>query len=229
MIYNFTLLNVEELASILGCKVGKLPTTYLGLPLSASFKSPFVWDVDEERFHKRDLLWKGTSLETGIVGKFGEEPRSWCSFAGREGYDVSLWKAPLKDSIPSLFSFASNKEAWVATCTWKYSEDDDKLIWQISKSGKFLVKYLYSYLKSDEVTVFHSGHPSYLLKLSDQPYRHQKNPHRRRPFPTKSFSNTDHTIRCAKRRSSTFLKAPEEESQPRVSLLRRPESQAPAR
>ena len=32
----------------------------------------------------------------------------------------------------------------------KYSEDDDKLIWQISKSGKFLVKYLYSYLESDE-------------------------------------------------------------------------------
>ncbi|RVW76761.1 Retrovirus-related Pol polyprotein from transposon RE2 [Vitis vinifera] len=39
------------------------------------------------------------------------------------------------------------------------------------------------------VTVFHSGHPSHLLKLSDQPYRHQKtltagDLFRRSPFPT---------------------------------------------
>ena len=33
-------LNVEEFASLLGCKVGKLPSTYLGLPLGAPFKSP---------------------------------------------------------------------------------------------------------------------------------------------------------------------------------------------
>ena len=85
-----------------------------------------------------------------------------------------------------------------------------------------------SILGNLSVTVFHSGHPSHLLKLPI-------NPHRRRKtliagdFPAKSFSDTDHTIRCAKRRSSTFLKAPEEESQPRVSLLRRPKSQAPAR
>ena len=82
-----------------------------------------------------------------------------------------------------------------------------------------------SILGNLSVTVFHSDHPSHLLKLPI-------NPHRRRPFPVtfpaKSFSNTDHTIRCARRRSLTFLKAPEEESQPRASLLRRPESHAPA-
>ena len=50
--------NVEELALWLGCKVGKLPTTYLGLPLGAPFKSPSAWDVVEERFHKRLVLWE---------------------------------------------------------------------------------------------------------------------------------------------------------------------------
>ena len=34
--------NVEELASELGCKVGSLPTSYLGLPLSAKHKAPGV-------------------------------------------------------------------------------------------------------------------------------------------------------------------------------------------
>lgn len=30
---------MEEPALMLGCRVGKLPITYLGLPLGASFKS----------------------------------------------------------------------------------------------------------------------------------------------------------------------------------------------
>ena len=85
------------------------------------------------------------------------------------------------------------------------------------------------------VTVFHADHLSHLLKLSDQPYRRQKTltavrkPSPPATFPAKSFSDTDHTIRCAMRRSSSFLKAPEGESHPRTFLLRRPESHMPAR
>ena len=45
--------NMEELASKLGCKVGSLPTTYLGLPLGAKHKAQSVWDLVEERFRKR--------------------------------------------------------------------------------------------------------------------------------------------------------------------------------
>ena len=37
--------NAELLAAELGCKVGSLPSTYLGLPLGASHKSVMVWDV----------------------------------------------------------------------------------------------------------------------------------------------------------------------------------------
>ena len=81
-----------------------------------------------------------------------------------------------------------------------------------------------SILGNLSVTVFHSDHPSHLLKLPI-------NPHRRRKtltagdfsgdlFLATSFSDTDHTIRCARRRSSTFLKAPEKESQPRAGHAR---------
>ena len=76
-----------------------------------------------------------------------------------------------------------------------------------------------SILRNLSVTVFHSGHLPHLLKLSGQPYRHQKTLTAVRKsspsatFPTKSFSDTDHTIKCARRRSSSFVTAPEGESQ----------------
>ena len=50
--------NVEELAFDLGCKVGSLPSTYLGMPLGAPFKSVAIWDGVEERFQKRLAVWK---------------------------------------------------------------------------------------------------------------------------------------------------------------------------
>ena len=50
--------NMEDLALELGCKVGGLPSCYLGLPLGASFKSVAVWDGVEERSRKRLAMWK---------------------------------------------------------------------------------------------------------------------------------------------------------------------------
>ena len=50
--------NLEALALEFGCKVGRLPTSYLGLPLGAQHKSVAVWDGVEERFRKRLAMWK---------------------------------------------------------------------------------------------------------------------------------------------------------------------------
>ncbi|KAJ9674047.1 hypothetical protein PVL29_023542 [Vitis rotundifolia] len=50
--------NVEELAEKLGCKVGRLPFTYLGMPLGAPFNSTAAWDGIKERFRKRLAMWK---------------------------------------------------------------------------------------------------------------------------------------------------------------------------
>ena len=43
--------DVDILVTELGCKVGKLPSTYLGLPLGAPCRSKAIWDVVEEKFH----------------------------------------------------------------------------------------------------------------------------------------------------------------------------------
>ena len=48
----------EGLTLELGCKVGGLPSYYLGLPLRASFNSLAVWDGVEKRFRKRLTMWK---------------------------------------------------------------------------------------------------------------------------------------------------------------------------
>ncbi|RVW78939.1 putative ribonuclease H protein [Vitis vinifera] len=50
--------NVEEVALEFGCKVSKLPFTYLGLPLGARFKEVATWDGVEERLRKRLSIWK---------------------------------------------------------------------------------------------------------------------------------------------------------------------------
>ena len=50
--------NVEKLAAALGCKVGSLSTTYLGLPLGAPHRSLVVWDGVEERMRKKLARWE---------------------------------------------------------------------------------------------------------------------------------------------------------------------------
>ena len=57
--------NVEELAMEIGCKIGVLPTSYLGLPLGAHHNSVAVWDNIEEMFRKKLALWKRQYISKG--------------------------------------------------------------------------------------------------------------------------------------------------------------------
>ena len=57
--------NLEVLALEVGCKVGKLPTSYLGVPLGANHKYVTVWDGVEERFQKRLVKWKRQFISKG--------------------------------------------------------------------------------------------------------------------------------------------------------------------
>lgn len=56
---------ISILAAFLGCKIGALPTTYLGLPLGASFKAPRVWDGVVDRVQRRLAGWKRQYLSKG--------------------------------------------------------------------------------------------------------------------------------------------------------------------
>ena len=57
--------NLNVLAVELGCRMGHLPSTCLGLPLGASHKSEAVWDNIEERA-RRDLPYgRGITFPKG--------------------------------------------------------------------------------------------------------------------------------------------------------------------
>nr|XP_016478797.1 PREDICTED: uncharacterized protein LOC107800154 [Nicotiana tabacum] len=82
--------NLEELAGILGCNIGTLPTTYLGLPLRAKHNSSTIWKRVNEKFERRlasckvlnqldrirkNFLWEGNSIVSlGEVEK-GHSPK----------------------------------------------------------------------------------------------------------------------------------------------------------
>ncbi|KAL6347549.1 hypothetical protein AAG906_026074 [Vitis piasezkii] len=57
--------NVEELALEFGCKVSKLPYSYLGLHLGARFNEMAVWDEVEERLRKRLSFWTKQYISKG--------------------------------------------------------------------------------------------------------------------------------------------------------------------
>jgi len=44
--------NLENLANIMCCSIGSFPTTYLGLPLGASYKSVGAWSGIVEKFER---------------------------------------------------------------------------------------------------------------------------------------------------------------------------------
>ena len=56
---------VLEMAAEIGCRVGQLPTIYLGLPLGAPNRASSVWDGVEERMRRRLALWKRQFLSKG--------------------------------------------------------------------------------------------------------------------------------------------------------------------
>ena len=79
--------NAEVLAFELGCKVGSLPSTYLGLPLGALHKLVAVWDGVEERMRKRLALWKRQ-----FISKGGRITLIWSTLASMPIYLMSLMR-----------------------------------------------------------------------------------------------------------------------------------------
>ncbi|RVW66277.1 hypothetical protein CK203_065982 [Vitis vinifera] len=123
--------DIKDLALELGCKVGGLPSSYLGLPLGAPFKSEVVWDCVEERFRKkRDFLWGGGALDQrphlvrwnlvclerkkgglgvenlALMNKSLLEEGGWCTRAERGRHGVGLWKAIRKEWLGMYSSLA---------------------------------------------------------------------------------------------------------------------------
>ena len=81
--------NVEELADELGCEVGSLPSTYLGLPLGAPHRALGVWDSIEDRFRRRLAIWKRQYISKG-----GRITLIRSALASLPVYFLSLFRMP---------------------------------------------------------------------------------------------------------------------------------------
>ena len=53
---------ISEMAGILGCDVGKLPFTYLGLPIGANMRLSKNWEVVFDKFRSKLSRWKADNL-----------------------------------------------------------------------------------------------------------------------------------------------------------------------
>ena len=57
--------NIVQLAEELACRVGTLPSTYLGLPLSLRQNSSRAWEGIEDKFKRRLSAWKRQYISKG--------------------------------------------------------------------------------------------------------------------------------------------------------------------
>ena len=80
---------IEEMAVELGCKVGALPSVYLGLPLGAHHKAISMWDGVEERMRRRLALWKRQYISKG-----GRITLIKSTLASIPIYQLSLFRMP---------------------------------------------------------------------------------------------------------------------------------------
>nr|XP_009587165.1 uncharacterized protein LOC104084912 [Nicotiana tomentosiformis] len=76
------------------CKVGSLPTTYLGLPLGASYKDTTVWNPVIERVEKRLAGWQKRYLSKG-----GKEVLIKSTLSSMPTYYLSLLQAPVASYV----------------------------------------------------------------------------------------------------------------------------------
>ncbi|RVW91841.1 hypothetical protein CK203_030130 [Vitis vinifera] len=148
--------SLANIVSILGCRIGKLPSSYLGLPLGAPFKSSRVWDVVEERFRKRLSLCiqdlkrsKETSCEGGGALEKKTHLVNWSVVCAdmRQG-GLGGWKG---GKLESLFSrhFNDWEMEEVEGLLWKlhslvlHRDVEDVLSWKNRKNDSFSVRSLY--------------------------------------------------------------------------------------
>ena len=80
---------ILEMAVELGCKVGQLPSTYLGLPRGAPNKAVSVWDGVEERMRWKLALWKRQYISKG-----GRIALIKSTLASMPLYQMSLFRMP---------------------------------------------------------------------------------------------------------------------------------------
>ena len=122
--------NVDALARILCCKVGRLPMFYLGMPLGAHFKDASIWNPVLERVEKKLSGWKRLYLSKG-----GRLTLSKSTLLSIPTYYLSLFTIPQHivdrlERIQRNFLWGSSNEVFrYPLVAW------DKVVWLVEIGG----------------------------------------------------------------------------------------------
>lgn len=65
---------LDMLAELMYCTTGPFPTSYLGLPLCAKYKSIEIWNGVIEKFEKRLASWQRQYLSLSIMSWTAYQP-----------------------------------------------------------------------------------------------------------------------------------------------------------
>ncbi|RVW31255.1 putative mitochondrial protein [Vitis vinifera] len=97
---------ILEMVAELGCRVGSLPSQYLGLPLGVPNRASSMWDGVEEKVRRRLALWK----------------RQYISKGGR----ITLIKSTLASmaNLPNVYIPYAQDNLWKQVISTKYGQEE---------------------------------------------------------------------------------------------------------
>ena len=150
--------NIHVLAEILGCRIGSLPMTYLGMPLGASHKSPTIWNPILEKIERKLAGWKKMYLSkserltllkstlsnlltyflslftipTHVANKIERLQRD--SKTHLVGWDKVC--APLENGGLGVRKLATFNKALLGKCLWRFGVEETRL-WRRVVALKF--------------------------------------------------------------------------------------------
>jgi hypothetical protein len=103
-----TIRNMATLAEILGCTIGSLPITYLGMPLAVDFKAKYLWSPMLNKMERRLSRWKKLYLSKG-----GRLTLLNSTLSSLQTYYLSLFTIPI--SLVNMLEKILRNFLWGAT------------------------------------------------------------------------------------------------------------------
>uniref|UniRef100_A0A2N9EX59 Reverse transcriptase domain-containing protein n=1 Tax=Fagus sylvatica TaxID=28930 RepID=A0A2N9EX59_FAGSY len=121
-----SVLDMKELAGIMGCKIIQLPMTYLGLPLGANFKSKSIWDPILEKMERKLSGWQRMYLSKGGMGE------------GKKFHLVNWSQVyqPLKMGGLGVRNLRLFNQALLGKWLWRYGNEENAF-WRHLISAKY--------------------------------------------------------------------------------------------